>query len=799
MEGKEGFTMDELLFAKRKGRGGILGELRHAWKSITYGYKQFLCFFIAMFVCQSFCWILIFSNSTNNQHVKDLMLSEYDYHFTVENLSKTQTVQLNNEVIKSNELGSDYYIRFEEFYGTYKAFIRVGEHALANRETERMYENFIASVLPMSDIITGTGTPDELKAAGHYPVKSPLMTCEEEYILPNNVLSFCIVIPLAIVSALILMFIYHIRLNDRKFMFGIYMSFGADFKRMFFSGVYELLLLSALSMIPSFFFSFAAVLLLYLPQGIAVVFPIWQTLLLILFNFAIVFLSVYLPTKQLSLKPPVLLIGSEDNAGLVSSPRRSFRILGKKFPMHYELFGFIRFRKHFVRLLLTATLFAACFLCGIYICKTYEEANFGPVEQYHIVAPAGLSAEERLDDSEELIRMAAEVEGVTLAYWNVSKPASLKRGCIMLKGENARAAGKYVVYTDAIENDEVYTKSKYEKYISMGYSAATNAFDYTFLNRQMIDFLCEHYTVEGDPYAILEQENQVILGESLFNREVFSFSPGDQIVLCEYFAGTIPDDITYMDDRAVLTEQLKRYGYRFHVFTVAAVVRDEPAENRFLVGLNAEDYEYFVREEAAPTKIELSLDRGYTMEEVRDIYTDLRDKLGIYFDSGYDIDDTGAYLSAILTEDKQSNIRIVLWSFLILLLSPLIWLFSQSLFFAKRKKEFSILRALGAFGQDIRQVHLWSGILVGLGAVVIALLEGLLCNYLIFALCNYVLSPLGLITGIRYTFSVSVAVLLLTMLFSFLFGFLSSFIPYLSYKKEEDVKRSEKAELENSK
>ena len=32
--------MDELLFAKRKGRGGIPGELKHAWKSITYGYKQ---------------------------------------------------------------------------------------------------------------------------------------------------------------------------------------------------------------------------------------------------------------------------------------------------------------------------------------------------------------------------------------------------------------------------------------------------------------------------------------------------------------------------------------------------------------------------------------------------------------------------------------------------------------------------------------------------------------------------------------------------------------------------------------
>ncbi|MBO5271047.1 MAG: hypothetical protein J6B77_09690, partial [Clostridia bacterium] len=494
--------MSELFHGQRAaplGRG-----LKHAWKNITYGYKSFLCFFIAMFICQSFCQTLILSNATNNRHVLDTVLLEYDYHFSVDDLTDSDTVLLGNAVMNANQVGMEYTLRFERTGEYNTAYLTAGEPRISDADVERMYEAFVSVVLPNSGVKGASGFREDLTVD-----KSPLMTSEDTYIKPNNVTSAFVIIPLAVVATLLLMFLYRIRLGDRKFTLGICMTFGADFKRLFSEAVTELLLLSAVSLVPSTLFSVGVTALIYLPRGIPLAFPLWQIALFLIFNFAIVYLSVYLPTKWLSRRMPASLIGHDDNTGEVTSPRRSFRILGKSFPKFYELFSFARFRTYYLKLLLTSTLFVACFVGGCYICRMYDGAAVGMVEQYLVHAPEFVEHSDALSDTEDFIPSLEEIDGVAYADWEVSSAASADRACMLIRAENGKRADDYVVDTRTVTNTEQYTKARYEQFVESGYTAATNSFAYTLLNRQMIDLLCERCTVEGDPYAILEKEDHI--------------------------------------------------------------------------------------------------------------------------------------------------------------------------------------------------------------------------------------------------------------------------------------------------
>lgn len=767
----------------------IARDIVHTWKGITYGYKQFLCFFIAVFVCQAFCQILILSNATNNRHTEERVEAEYDYHLTISGLTQAQTVLLSNELSEENSLKTNYVWKAEEEYDGYTMYVTLAEPSVPNGAQKRLYKSFVSKVLPDSGIPIAD---EEGEVVNWTLTLSPLYTCYNDYILQNDILSLVIVIPLAIVSVLLLMFLYRIRLNDRKFMFGIYMTFGADFKVLFKGAVKELLLLSAVTLIPSAAFSVLTTCLIYLPNGIPLAFPLWQIFLFLLFNFAVVYLSVYLPMKSLSRKTPLSLITSEDNSNLVSSPRRSFRIFGKRFPRDYELFGFWRYRFYYLKLVLTATLFAACFFCGICICNLYTDVTTGEIEQYVITLPSDLyDSEEALSDCADFISSIDKIPGVSYSEWNLSSAATACRSFMLLQTDNAYNAASYVVQTTEISNTEQYTASQYEQYVDNGYTAATNAYAYTLYDEKMIDRLCESYTVDGDPYALLSGTNQIIVSESIFDRSVFCFSPGDTVILCERVSGSVSEDLIYIDSMAVLAEQLRVYGIRFHVFTVCAVIRDMQSENTFVAGLNASAYAYFTDGLAVPDNVSVYLERGLSVDELQSIYEKILWVMRPYTDTGYTVTKTENYLSYTLTEQKYSGVRAIIWSCLILVLSPLIWMFSQILFYRKREKEFWIIRAFGAFGTDIRGIHLWSGLLLGAAAIVAVLLEGFLCNGLMYVICNRILAVFGLLGDVRYSFSVSVVALLMAVIASALFAFLSSYLPYRIFLKKE--RQAEKA------
>lgn len=84
-----------------------------------------------------------------------------------------------------------------------------------------------------------------------------------------------------VLSVLLLTVLYRIKLNHNKFTYGIYLSFGADFKRLLTSAFSEMLVITAITALPSAFLTYLLGFLLYIPAGGLSGFYILPILLLI--------------------------------------------------------------------------------------------------------------------------------------------------------------------------------------------------------------------------------------------------------------------------------------------------------------------------------------------------------------------------------------------------------------------------------------------------------------------------------------------------------------------------------------
>ena len=79
-------------------------NFKRAYKSVRYNYRQYLCFFVAVFVVQMFFWALTFSTDTNRDNIRRVATENYEHHIIIRNMNGQQYTILNNEV---------YYNQFE--------------------------------------------------------------------------------------------------------------------------------------------------------------------------------------------------------------------------------------------------------------------------------------------------------------------------------------------------------------------------------------------------------------------------------------------------------------------------------------------------------------------------------------------------------------------------------------------------------------------------------------------------------------------------------------------------------------
>ncbi len=758
-------------------------NVKNAFKSVTKNWKEYICFYLAALVMTTGFWTIALCTEANMHAAKQAVAKEFDYHVEVALLNNEQYAnldqQLQYQIQRENEyIESYYWVNDGKALrdGTYSCRIVLDDTFGLETAYEEVYSDMIARV---------SKDRREIRL-------SPLYTFRQDYSAPYTVQFWTVSLIWLAFSIFMMVILFLIRLDHFKFIYGIYMTCGADFPKLMGASGGELVTVTVLTWLPAAFIGALIAGILYIPRGVGLWFSVRAILVPLLGGLIAVFSSVWFPMRRMSKQPPVRHLQAGDNTNLVSSPRRSFFLFGEDFPGKYELYGFWRMRKYYIRLVVSAVLFAAFFVSGLYIAgmKTFHN-ELDPYEYLVAYRPANYNEEVETEEGEiigdepwapteeqdELIRSDVDmflseleaVPGVSHAEWEVSLSGGFRQSHLLLKSGQLYDSGEYTVPS--------------KERTSEGYQWAANNYAYTAVDQLWIDNLIRNglATFEGDPYSILTTENGVIISEDIYNKKTYDFKPGDKIVVavCEE---AIPLEM-FFDPLELLRQQIKNFKFRYETFTVCAVVSGLNSEDTITFGVGYDDYTTLTGRPASRTELKVYMDAGTDMETVRSAEDQIR-KIISYFNDWL-VTPTGNYFESGVKSLKNDSAVILTLAVCLLLISPMVWYFSQIMFYRKRRGEFAVLHALGAPDEAFAKLHRLAGGVLSGAAFIITIGVSLLCNYLVFFCVNTLLPKLHIIESVRYEFALSLPALIACVLVSVLCGFLSCELPYRLFTKPD--------------
>ncbi len=708
---------------------------------------------MAIIIVQVLYGMMSVSADNNNNVEYQHVMEEYNYHMVLKGLNEDQARYLIKDegtVFKSDVIfevvSSEQYVNSltgENRYDVYLYF--TGDLDQCMKRFEKSYQPDLAALGDADRTFTKATTP--------------LMTFSKNIAANTTTFVFVTIILLA-VSIFLLTSLYNIRINQYKFQYGIYLTFGADFKMLFSTAFWELFVIFVVTFIPSLGISTLISYLMYSASGYGFIFNGLSILKIFLFTLIVILASVWTPMKIMSVKDPMSLIITEDNSNLVTSPMRSFNIFAEKFPVKYEFYSIWRFRKYNIQLLSTAIVFCALFIMGLYMADIYTTDLYYPRPQFEVnLSESGFEYDELM--STELYNMsgvnAVEInDNSTEAYENASH--------MIVEKKNVRAFKNLVNYagTEFDTGDKNWRVSS-----DIVYKAMTT---------EQVRIL-EDYDYEGDVTSVL-QPGYVVIGDSISNVPTYKFNVGDKIYI-SVKTGQIKSVDSNVTGRSLLKNQIDFFHYEYHEFTIGAIIYDIPSGSTPIF-MNFDDYYTITGKVPKATSFNVYVEKDITTEEVNALYSEIRSWSHTYGDvkvSNKDITLTNA-----IAADKHYNELYICISLLILLISPLVWFFSQTLYYTKREKEFNILQSIGAIQKEIKQIYLQGGLCMAVMSLFVSIILSYAGSYILFYIYNVVM-PYFTGENVRYVFYMPWYAILTSIVMSVACGFFSTYLPYRSYYK----------------
>ena len=736
----------------------LVRNIKLAVKSVRFHFSQYLCFFIALFVIQMFYGIITMASDNNNDIEWDMVQTEYNYHIVMKDLNVDQYLYMLDdkytvfkrdyihditEVVERTDPGTN-----EKIYDLYIKFVGDANDNMAIFRT-RYYEE-AASL-----------SPNGLRVG-----QSPLMSFDSN-LLANTVSYILFSILLTIVSVFLLMMLYNIRINHYKFTYGIYMSFGADFKKLVETSFWEMMLISLITFVPSVLCSVLINYLIYTSNGL--VFTFYASCLLKIFIFSIVIATcaVLWPTWLLSRKTPMSVVLAEDNSNLIISPWRSFNMLKVKFPTKYETYSLWRFRKYNIQLLLTSVVFTAIFMCALFYTNMYSEELAYEKPQFVITFKNDIVYDAAIRDELNSITGIVDIEKSLTAL------APEINSHIKLNKKNAAPFSNMVI-------------SETEDDLKL-----TNFIRYSPADEEIVEYL-EKYKYVGDLSKVLTDDNMVIVSDSFDNTKKFNFKIGDKISIAKYQSRKRSAQ-DYATGNALLKQHLEYFTFEYTEYTICAILKDNPTFGHMPLYMSPGEYMKLTGKDIEYKTINVYVDQTYTMDQVKTLEYDLRG-----WSDYYDTSVSGVNKHTLSTKNIEINKHnyesYLVIAYLILILSPLLWFFTQILYYQKRENEFKVLQAFGAIDSEIKKIHINDGIFDSIAGTVICMLMNFGGIYAIYKFVNVIMPKFGN-ADIRYSFYMPVIPLVLGLLIAAASGFLSAYIPYVLYNKKRNKSNTSGAEF----
>lgn len=763
-----------------KSRDYISKLFKTAYHSILKNLRTFFPLFIAIFLIECILFTVFLSFQNNIAIRSEKIADEYAHHVVVSGLNEEEMLLLRNDerTVSRNDMCFDVVKTLKYDSNVYDPSYTVYIKILTGNKNygifgwfidDSLEANYDAMLYRYRDVFeTENSGPNE----GPSIVLTPLYTEESR---ANQLKTGCVfsILFVSLASAAIFCSLYRVYLNDKKFAFGIYSTFGATRHELRTQAVAELLIATAFMLLPAYYVSSFVCLCFYHIGGSSFHFDLFALknwILILLWTSIILYAAVLFSMRTFRKDEPTKLLSAEEGTNPVSSPKRSRDLLRGRFPFSYECLSVLRFRQHHLFLTLFSALLSVLFVLGSYFSAVHAEslAIKNRTDAHFTISVADASM---LDS--EFISLFKKVSGIKSIHTRpVSSSAEDYASFLQVNAENV--SSKKDLLNDK-EHASYYTGS------ACFYSGA---FD-------VADYFSSTYKVSGAPELFSADAQNVLIGKTVENRDAFSFSVGDKITVA--VAETDENgDVIYLDENAQKIANMtgesfwraayESFAFRYYTFQVVGIIEDYPSGvDGTPIVMHPEAYEKITHKTPVVNQIDIRMSENTTpstLLEAEGALRALAARLGncivTSHESFFENRVVPMYCYPWL-------IRVV--SVLFLLFLPLTWLYSQFLFFKKREKEFYILSAISAPLAKIRALY-FSNLLTVLPIALLSFITSfLLSRFACFMFERYLPVVLDISDAVMsgtvlpfYYYLIGIAVTVLS-------SFASLWLPYARYKK----------------
>ena len=478
------------------------------------------------------------------------------------------------------------------------------------------------------------------------------------------------------VALLFLCVLYGIRTRQERFVFGVYITWGADTRRLALTSGTELFVCAVttfpLAAVCGALASYACSRL----AGGAFYLRFRLCFLVLLCVAAASFLAAYIRTRALALAPPEGLLASNRGADIVSSHRGSVLRVRNSFPSGYESLSLWRFRGFIFSTALSFAVCASVFFFAV-TCSDSLEKSRAHLAEY---------------GSEYTLTLSDGADHAA-AYDGLMKIDGVKHVSERAPFDDAR------IYSHLVSMDSSSVK-KAGLTASNPYLEGESITDYFRIiacNRTTAVSLADIYDVEGDA-AGYAGGFDVIVGETCENAAAYSFAPGDKLTLWIYVNTREP-----LEEGSTgvykISQMAENYIYKTVTLTVKAVVKNAPSANEgFALYVSDELFAQLTGVTPAHTVLDIAIDpQSNAVAHIR--------ALNDFWALG-SVEYTGTQTATARSSAEAWAETLVFIAYAVIAVAILPLLYSLVLFYRKRGQEMAILRAMFAENSMIIKLFL---------------------------------------------------------------------------------------------
>ena len=750
-----------------------------AYHTISKSFRVFFPLFFALLIIECLLFTVFLSFRNNISIRSEKITADYNYHVLISGLNEGEMLLLRNDdrTISRNAMCFDVIktIRYEStaYDDTYTVYVKLltGNKNYGILEPfidDSLETNYTAMRLRYSDVF-GMDERPNTRLSIYF---TPLYTQEAD---ENSlaILGYMCMFLISVASAMVFSFLYRIYLNHKSFVFGLYSTFGANARDLRIQALSELLLAATVLLLPAYYISSLLCYLMYSAGGSSFGFSfisLSSWLIILACVLCILFVAIFFSMKPISRAEPLKLISALENGNLVSSPKVSFDILKRKFPFGYEALSVLRFRRHHIRLAAVSSLLSVSFVLGFYFSSLY--AGNASI-RYRTDADFTLRFSNVSMLDEEYVSIFKQVKDIGEIYTTPDTASAEDYAALLTVSKQ-----------DVLSQSDIVT----DKDKGISYTGDLCFYSGAFDTAQSIASV---YTVTGNISAFDDNIYNVLIGDTVNNHSAFSFEVGDTVTL---LVANLDDegDVIYLDEKAEKIKDLsgryfwkaayENFSFRSITLNIVGVIEDYPSGvDGVPIVMHKEIFQNITGQ--APVVNEMTVRMPENTKTDTFISTEsalqaIASRLG---NCSIDTEELSFENAVEPMYCYESLIRLCFCIFLVFI--PLVWFYSQMLFFKKREKEFYILSAISAPLNKVRSIYL-SGSIMMIPIAIASLLGSLvLCALVFFLSERYLPSVLQIGAAVTSTVEIPFYVYLIGIGVTLLSSVFSALIPYFSYKK----------------